>query len=174
MFFVASVLFLFLTFFYFINEFLNQIDFDFDDLIDDVKSYNINFFRDLDLENYFDKTLFDNDLVNSYYLLSSVNGMLIYKSKDDSIYKLTDKLEPTFLTNSVFVKKIKVNFELNNALVSLVVYYNILPKSRILYILHFYLFVISLAYFCFSVFVLYCIYRDINDGDHDARCYLLD
>ncbi|UPA18203.1 hypothetical protein bpuCAU1_000765 [Borrelia puertoricensis] len=163
-----------MTFFYFINEFLNQINFDFDDLIDDVKSYNIDFFKDLDLENYFDKTLFDNDLVNSYYLLSSVNGILIYKSKDDLIYKLTDKLEPTFLKNSVFIRRIKVNFELSNALVSLVVYYNILPKSRIVYILHFYLFVISLAYFCFSVFVLYCIYRDINGGDHDDRYYLLD
>ncbi|BDU62584.1 hypothetical protein BOFE_01240 [Candidatus Borrelia fainii] len=174
MFFVASVLFLFLTFFYFVNEFLNQINFDFNDLIDDVKSYNIDFFRDLDLENYFEQTLFDNDLVNSYYLLSSVNGMLIYKSKDDLIYKLTDKLEPTFLKNSVFIKKVKVNFELSNILVTLVIYYNILPKSRILYILHFYLFVISLAYFCFSVFILYCIYRDINGGDHDARCYLLN
>ncbi len=162
MFFITSILFLFLTFFYFINKFLNQIDFDFDDLINDVKSYNMNFFKDLDLENYFSKTLFDNDLVNSYYLLSSVNGMLIYKSKDDSIYRLSDKLEPTFLINSIFIKKVKVNFELSDDFISLVVYYNILPKSRILYILYSYFFVISFLYFCFSVFVLYRLYRDIN------------
>ncbi|ETZ18948.1 hypothetical protein BDCR2A_00921 [Borrelia duttonii CR2A] len=162
MFFITSILFLFLTFFYFINKFLNQIDFDFDDLINDVKSYNMNFFKDLDLENYFSNTLFDNDLVNSYYLLSSVNGMLVYKSKDDSIYRLSDKLEPTFLINSIFIKKVKVNFELSDDFISLVVYYNILPKSRILYILYSYFFVMSFLYFCFSVFILYRLYRDIN------------
>lgn len=139
-FFITSILFLFLTFFYFINAFLNKIDFDLEDLINDVKSYNINFFNDLDLENYFSKTLFDNDLVNSYYLLSSVNGILVYKSRDDSIYKLTDKLEPASLANSIFIKMVKVNFELRNDFVSLVIYYNILPKSRIPYILHSYLF----------------------------------
>lgn len=153
---------MFLTFFYFINKFLNQIDFDFDDLINDVKSYNMNFFKDLDLENYFSNTLFDNDLVNSYYLLSSVNGMLVYKSKDDSIYRLSNKLEPTFLINSIFIKKVKVNFELSDDFISLVVYYNILPKSRILYILYSYFFVMSFLYFCFSVFILYRLYRDIN------------
>lgn len=162
MFFITSILFLFLTFFYFINKFLNQIDFDFDDLINDVKSYNMNFFKDLDLENYFSNTLFDNDLVNSYYLLSSVNGMLVYKSKDDSIYRLSNKLEPTFLINSIFIKKVKVNFELSDDFISLVVYYNILPKSRILYILYSYFFVMSFLYFCFSVFILYRLYRDIN------------
>ncbi|APR65171.1 hypothetical protein baBA2_000747 [Borrelia anserina] len=160
-------MFLFLTFFYFINKFLNQIDLDINDLIDDVRSYSINFFKDLDLENYFNKTLFDNDLVNSYYLISSVNGMLVYKAKDDSIYKLTDKLEPAFLKSSLFIKRIKVNFELDDNFISLVVYYNILPNSRILYILYSYLFLISLSYFCFSIFVLYRLYRDINDSDHN-------
>lgn len=125
------------------------------------------------MENYFSKTLFDNDLVNSYYLLSSVNGILVYKSRDDSIYKLTDKLEPASLANSIFIKMVKVNFELRNDFVSLVIYYNILPKSRILYIIHSYLFLISLAYFCFSIFILYRIYRDIICRDRDDY-FLLD
>ncbi|WP_024653302.1 hypothetical protein [Borrelia persica] len=170
MFFLTSILLLFLTFFYFINKFLNQIDFDIDDLINDIKSYNVNFFKDLDLENYFNNTLFDDDLVNFYYLFSSVNGVLVCKAKDDSIYKLSDKLEPTSLINGIFIKKIKVNFELGDEFISLVVYYNILPKSRILYILHSYLFLISFLYFCFSIFVLYCIYQDINY----AHCFLDD
>ncbi len=88
--------------------------------------------------------------------------MLVYKSKDDSIYRLSDKLEPTFLINSIFIKKVKVNFELSDDFISLVVYYNILPKSRILYILYSYFFVMSFLYFCFSVFILYRLYRDIN------------
>lgn len=100
--------------------------------------------------------------------------MLVYKSKDDSIYKFTGKLEPSSLSHSIFIKRIKVNFESSDDLVSLVVYYNILPKSRIPYILHSYLFLISLVYFCFSIFVLYRIYRDINVCDHDDQCCLLN
>ncbi|WP_445436157.1 hypothetical protein [Candidatus Borreliella tachyglossi] len=135
-------------------------------MIDDVKIHNVRFFRDLDLENYFDKTFGEDDLVSSYYLFSAVNGVLVYKSKDDMIYRSSDKLEPVLLQNSIFVKKFKVNFGLSNDFISLVVYYNILPKSRILYILNSYLFLISLFYVYFSLFVLYCIYRDTNDRDH--------
>ncbi|BCR21344.1 hypothetical protein BmIO_00760 [Borrelia miyamotoi] len=157
---------MFLTFFYFINKFLNQINFNLDNLIDDVRSYNVSFFKDLNLDYYFEQTLFEDDLVNSYYLLSSVNGMIVYKSKDNSIYKLSDKLESTSLKNSIFIKKVKINFELNDVLVSLVVSYNILPKSRILYILCSYLFLMSFFYCCFSIFILCCIHRDINGDDH--------
>ncbi|BCR22159.1 hypothetical protein [Borrelia sp. HM] len=163
---------MFLTFFYFINKFLNQVEFDLNNLVDDIKSYNINFFRDLNLEYYFEQTLFKDDLVNSYYLLSSVDGILVYKSKDNSIYKLKDKLESTSFKSSGFIKKVKINFELSDdVLISLVIYYNILPKSRILYILFSYLFLMSFFYFCFSIFIIYRIHIDLNGGAH---CFLVD
>ncbi|QMU99496.1 hypothetical protein F0310_03730 [Borrelia sp. A-FGy1] len=178
MFFITAVLLLFLTFFYFISKFINQIDFDLAYLTDNIRAYNVKFFKDLDLEQYFDKTLGEHDLVSSYYLLSSVNGILVYRTKDNFIYKFSDKLDPVLLKKSIFIKKFKVNFELGNDLISLVVYYNILPKNRILYILNFYLFLMSLLYLHFSIFILYCIYRntsvhvlrdDVGDGDHASH-----
>ena len=161
-----------MTFFYFISKFLNQVECDLNNLVDDIKSYNVNFFKDLNLEYYFEQTLFKDDLVNSYYLLSSVNGILVYKSKDNAIYKLKGKLESTFFNSSVFIKKVKMNFELSDdVLISLVVYYNILPRSRIFYILFFYLFLMSLFYFCFSIFIIYRIHIELNGGIH---CFLVD
>ncbi|UER67893.1 hypothetical protein LKV13_03840 [Borrelia sp. BU AG58] len=148
---------------------MSQIDFDLTYLIDEVKNYNTGFFKDLDLEQYFDKALGEHGLVSSYYLFSSVNGILVYKTKDGLIYKSSDKLEPVLLQSSVFIKKFKANFELSNELISLVVYYNILPKSRILYVLNSYLVLISLFYLHFSLFVLYCIHRNANGGGHDGN-----
>ena len=160
-----------LTFFYFISKFISQIDFDLTYLIDDVRTYNVEFFRGLDLEQYFDKTLGEHDLVSSYYLRSSANGILVYKTKDDLIYKSSDEVEPVLLKNSVFIKKFRATFELSNELISLVVYYNILPKSRILYVLNSYLVLMSLLYLYFSLCVLYCIHQNINGDGHGLRVH---
>ena len=78
-------------------------------------------------------------------------------------------MDPVLLKNSVFIKKFKVNFELSNDVISLVVYYNILPRHRILYVLNSYLVLMSLFYLHFSLFVLYCIHRNTNGDGHDHR-----
>ncbi|WKC58284.1 hypothetical protein [Borrelia sp. P9F1] len=162
---------MFLVFFYFVSKFVSQIDFDLAYLVDDVKTYNVEFFRGLDLEQYFDKTLGEHDLVSSYYLFSSVNGILVYKTKDDLIYKSSDEAEPVLLKNGVFIKKFNATFELGNELIDLVVYYNILPRGRILYVLNSYLVLMSLLYLYFALFVLYRIHQNINGDVHGHHVY---